>query len=950
MKNEGVDPHEYAELYGYASVTEMINAIVEAKPLKHAADDIAQELMIAKHGDILNDGSIEEEAREAAHNDAQAALLIQELRALNKKTTVNREYLKAEARDTIAAMNYKEIKPNKFYAAEIRAAQRVATAQTTEEKEAGTIQRLANHYLYREAVEVKRRMERQRRHIRRVQTKEYSAKDVDKQTIGAMKVLANMFEMRNQPEQVLAMTEVLQWYDTQVKADVDATLMLPELVTALQQRDDGMLVSMDKLPDFDDLSASTVQGVYDMLRHMRYVGGKMADRKKTARGDRARKFAEAVKEKGGKDVKDRRGERVPGAEWKREFSKFLNGFPSLRNLARKLDGFADDGRAYQLIYRQIEEAQNRKVSLNAELYERFRDELGDLYRLGINHKKAGRKEYRLQSGTVRSFTVEQRLMMAVYWGTASSREAIREGYGMTDVDVMRVMQDLNVDHLNLVNAIWKINESLWPDLARAAIARHGVAPPKLDATPFEVNGAKMTGGHMRLFYDSQTLDLKNEQENAMNNMEVVPTKAGSLHARVGSGGKPVLLDKNNIARQLNEVTHYIAFSEVGGDVRSIINNKDVKDAIETKHGVGFYEALIDTIDGVTGNRAERETLKFVARLSRWARRAATAKHLMFSPRNTIQQMASLPIVLKEVGPVRAANAFLRMANPTTRKDTVAFINERSKFMENRASVVNREASEFINRMQASGKAEHVWNEFAKYGFTPQTLVDSFFAYPTWIAAYERSLETHNDEKRAVSEADTAVAESVGSGSDLHLGGMFQKNRSELHKMMTVFGSWFNNYSQRIYKATEAGTKMDINAAMEITLIPFTVAILSALLVMDEPEDDEPLPEWAGKRYAGFMAGTVPLLRDVSSTFSGFTPTMPITALLEIPYDVITLPKGEKTGLKRSIDAAKIGTSAVPVPGSGAIIRVLEFMESDRRGKETGDLLWYQAIVEGKDRN
>jgi hypothetical protein len=121
--------------------------------------------------------------------------------------------------------------------------------------------------------------------------------------------------------------------------------------------------------------------------------------------------------------------------------------------------------------------------------------------------------------------------------------------------------------------------------------------------------------------------------------------------------------------------------------------------------------------------------------------------------------------------------------------------------------------------------------------------------------------------------------------------MFQKNRSELHKMMTVFGSWFNNYSQRVYKATEAGTKMDINAAMEITLIPFTVAILSALLVMDEPEDDEPLPEWAGKRYAGFMAGTVPLLRDVSSTFSGFTPTMPITALLEIPYDVITLPKG-----------------------------------------------------------
>lgn len=952
MKNEGVDPAEYAELYGYKSVNQMINAIVAAKSIKQEADHIAQELMISKYGDILNDGSIEEEAHQAAHNDAQAALLIQELRAVNRKTTINRTYLKAEARDMIASMTFKEINPNKFYAAEIRAAQRLATATTPEDKEAALIQRLANHYLYREAVDAKQRMQRHRKYVRRVQSKEYSTKDIDRTTLGAMKVLANMFELRNQPKQVKAMTEVLQWYDTQVKNNVDATLLLPELVTALQQRDDGVLVDMKVLPSFDSLTSSTMQGLYDMLRHMRYVGGKTADNKKAERGERARKFAEDVKKHGGKDVKDKRGARVSGAEWKREFSKFVNGFPSLRNLLRKLDGFKDDGKAFELIYRQIEEAQNRKVSLNAELYERYREELGDLFRLGINHKESGRREYRLQSGVVVTFTAEQRLMMAVYWGTESSREAVREGYGMTDADVARVMQDLTKDHLNLINAIWKVNESLWPDLASAAIARHGVAPPKLDATPFIVNGVKMTGGHMRLFYDSQTLEMKDEQEKAGHTMEVVPSKAGSLHARIGSGGKPVLLDKNNIARQLNEVTHYIAFAEISEDIRSIVNNKDVKDAVETKHGIGFYEALVDTIEGITGNRAERETTKFIARLSRWARRAATAKHLMFSPRNTIQQLASIPIVLKQVGPVKAAGAFLRLANPETRKATVAFINERSTFMENRASMVNREASEFINRMQASDKYEHVWNEFAKYGFAPQTLVDSFFAYPTWLSSYEQSMENHGDEKRAISEADTAVAESVGSGSDLHLGGMFQQNRSELIKMLTVFGSWFNNYYQRVYKATEAGTKIDMNAAMEITLLPFTVAILSALLVMDEPEDDEPLPEWGAKRYAGFMAGMVPVLRDVASSFSGFTPTMPITSLLEIPYKASQLTQGEKTGLKRSIDAAKVGTSAVPIPGSGAIIRVLEFMESDMRGKEHGSPLakTYQSIVEGKDRN
>ena len=114
-KKGGVDPAEYAETYGFDSPAAMIRAIDKAPSLKEAADQAAEDRMIAKHGDILNDGSIEAEVREAIHNEEQAKLVLDELTALKRKLggkqAVNREYLKAEARAIIAGMKFKYIKP-----------------------------------------------------------------------------------------------------------------------------------------------------------------------------------------------------------------------------------------------------------------------------------------------------------------------------------------------------------------------------------------------------------------------------------------------------------------------------------------------------------------------------------------------------------------------------------------------------------------------------------------------------------------------------------------------------------------------------------------------------------------------------------------------------------------------------------------------------------------------
>jgi hypothetical protein len=575
--------------------------------------------------------------------------------------------------------------------------------------------------------------------------------------------------------------------------------------------------------------------------------------------------------------------------------------------------------------------------------------------LGLSQRDA--KTYTMENGVEQSFTSEARFMMALYWGTESSQVALMEGNNMTEADVFMVMSDLTPEQLEMVNKVWEINESVWPELSAASIRRYGVAPPKLDPTPFEINGVQMTGGHMRLFYDSERIEKKIEQKDAENIQSVMPTKAGSLHARVGGGGQTVKLYADNIARALSENIHFIAFAELSSDVSIVLHNKKVRQAIERKHGAAFWNALTDNIKNITSNRKERESLEGIAKVVRTVRHAATMKHLAYSIRNTVQQVTALAPIIDEVGVVPFTDSLMRIfMSGDSGVQTKDFINQRSEFMRNRTSLVNREAAEHLRKITITGRSEYLWTVFKEYGFTPQQIVDGVFAYPTWLAKYEQEMMEHGDEKKAISNADTAVAETVGSGSDVHLGGMYQSANNEWVKLFTVFGSWFNAYYQRVYKSTASFSTFDKDAFRAVVTTPIILAVGSAALVMDFPDEDEGWFEWMAKSYAGFMFGMIPYVRDMVGAFSGFTPKNAITSGQETPYKVMKefqdIWEEEGVSLDTAIDIGKGVTTFVPVPGSGQILRLADFVESNRQGEETGSPLkkTYQAFVEGPDRN
>jgi hypothetical protein len=628
-------------------------------------------------------------------------------------------------------------------------------------------------------------------------------------------------------------------------------------------------------------------------------------------------------------------------------------------MVRKMDGFKDGGWAFENILKPLQAAVDKKFELQMNMFKQMETFMAGISGVGLRQDDA--MPFTTEEGLEQAYTSEETFMLAVYWGTESSREAVMDGHQINEADAMNLMSRLTPDQLALVNNVWAMNESQWPELARTAKAMMGVAPPKLMATSFQVNGVQMTGGHMQLMYTSQSTQLADEQERGMRTSNVVPMAAGSTHARKGSGGRVVNLDAGNISMSIEDKTQYIAFSEAGRQLRSILNNREIQDAIVKKHGSPYYRNLVHAVAAVTAAQPAQESSQWIARMSKWVRQSATLMYLAYSVRNVAQQPAAMVASIREVGVIPFMQGVGQFGSNYA--IMTKMIKEKSQFMANRADLVNREARETMKKVMATTKFRitrrgiegQYWNAFKSYGFIMQTMVDSAVAYPTWYAKYNLGIEKHGDEKRAIIEADSSVAESVGSGSDLHLGRLLQSNQTELVKSMTVFQSWFNAYYQRLYKSSKGGENFLAPAfLMEAVVLPIIIANLTQLAIGDWPDDEEEWYEYATKNYLKFMIAVLPLIREAGSVYEGFTPASPITTLVTAPFrlesEINSYLEGRQTMMKLVADVGKTVTSVVPAPASGNVWRLIEYTDSFNQGKEGDIYNPYLAITEGADKD
>jgi hypothetical protein len=168
----------------------------------------------------------------------------------------------------------------------------------------------------------------------------------------------------------------------------------------------------------------------------------------------------------------------------------------------------------------------------------------------------------------------------------------------------------------------------------------------------------------------------------------------------------------------------------------------------------------------------------------------------------------------------------------------------------------------------------------------------------------------------------------------------------------------------MYRATKGGTDFRSFEAFDaIVTTPIMVAVWSAFVIADGPDekDGQGLPGWMFEKYRDFMLGTMVGIRDLAGALRGFSPDAGHGALVEAPAAATELyeqirddTKGTAGDLSTGL---KLAASVAPIPGSGTLTRLLDYVESYEGGGEDvienpADLAreGYQAVVEGKDRD
>lgn len=122
----GVHPDIAAGAYGFRSGSEMLDAMTQAPAMDEAIEAETDKTMRERHGDVMNDGTLEAEAMDAVHNDKRGEWIAAELKAVQDvagvKVGLTLKEARAAARTAAGRMAVRDAtNASRFLAAERKA-------------------------------------------------------------------------------------------------------------------------------------------------------------------------------------------------------------------------------------------------------------------------------------------------------------------------------------------------------------------------------------------------------------------------------------------------------------------------------------------------------------------------------------------------------------------------------------------------------------------------------------------------------------------------------------------------------------------------------------------------------------------------------------------------------------------------------------------------------------
>ncbi len=955
-KTDGVHPDTIAEIFGFASGNELVRQIVESTTLSFAIQREAEAIMEERHGDILNDGTLEQQATEAAHNTEQGEALLAELRSLSGQTNVQaiteKKAIKDAAARIIGRKRLNGLRPARYHAAEVKAAKEAAVAKEAGDLEAAQAakqKQVFNFYLWRAATAARKKSDQMQRKLKGMQTRKYRTRDVKRENIEQMKNLLSAYEFRRSNAQARKQAQAIlesvkKWIrDQNIDKESPANFVDAEQLT--------------QVVHIRDMTLDQLQALHDVATNLVFSGRKNSQAEKAEFNERMKVIGEFIgnnttgKAHLGLEDTKRRQLKV----WGRSVAAYHR---KLESLVREADGFEDLGPLWKMVIQPLLRANNAKLKMQLKAHDVLDEIFAD--HDGLFNSKKDVRTFELESGQVIVLSLGGRISLALNWGNEGNREALMNmgNTPMTLKDVETIMATLSEFDMELVQGVWNYIDSFWPQIAEIEKSFTGVTPERVEASEFEVNGNKYKGGYYPLVGDSVLGFKANEEQIAERAKRAAG--GGTLHAMTAHGftierknfaGKDIDLSIDVLFRHVDTVIHDVTHRRAVSDVDRVLTNRNIAKALTTALGNEAYEAMKNNVVQVAAGHIHPKELGGIERILRYTRLALTYGSLGFSVKSLFSQTLGLTTAIGEFGAENVSRGVMNFyANYTENRD---FIIEHSQFMKDRLKTVNRDTNDILISLQ--GKT--AMNTLRKNSFFLLLQGDLAISRAVWWGQYEVGMDRVSDsdsvnfetEQDAIDFADRSVARTQQSGLLMDLTSIESKN--EFVKMWTVMYSAFSAIYQIAVEQTKKAKVGKIDRVqmtynlMWILIIPALFEELITGRRDDDDEDDVAINNRWTRAMASYSLGTMVGLREIGWIMqSGENSQLPIQRALKIPFDVATqLEQGEIDGafIRAMTNALSLGH----IPGASQLNRSGQYFLAYQKGDEREFDVW-EFLVTG----
>lgn len=999
----GVHPDLMAELAGFRSGRELLDALIGIEtrrkelvergdkrgPIEEAIDIETDRVMADRQPDAFDDGSIEEEALEAIHNDKGAAILAAEARQLARKVgeaptpaEVIRSWAERVVREgkiVDQASAPAVARHQRSEKAAARAAEAAFLAGDMADAFRQKQKQMVANALYRAARDAKASVDVIGRRLERL-ARSRGLKGLDPEYLDRIHELLERYDLRKRSEKDVRERESFdKWAKAQEEKGIE--VFIPERLTMAGN------VNFTRMT-LDDLTA-----LDDAVQSLAHLG---REKSTMLLAQREADFNALVQEAQGVAlglrVRPWTADRNPPPSRLRELDAMLT---KIEFLADQLDDGNPNGVFNRVLVQQATHAANEKERLVRKVV----DPLARLY-LDMPAAQQRRLAQKVVVGefvqlnpetreiTPTTFTRMELIAVALNTGnksnmdkmlqgeTMSLPEALRLRYGWRAETVQEVLdRELTKEDWDFVQATWDQIDTLWPDIVRSEREITGVTPEKIE--PREVVTAHGTyrGGYYPLVYDPSRSQIAadNSVDDASKMLgqmgRSVATPKGHTITRTNAALPITFSVERVLLNHINRVTTRIAYGRYVRDTLKFISDPRIRKIVDEHAGLEYHAQLRPWLQRQVNEAAlDTATLSGFNRVMRQFRVNATMVGLGFRFTTMIAQVAGWGNSVAQIGPRYMARGMMETAR--NMGSIRGWVFDQSPEMASRAQSFDRDVRTFYTDLVRSGRREDKTiagrlgrvdsalklDKLRGAAFWGIGMIDVYLvAMPTWVGAYYKGIDEGMTIEQARAYGDKVVRESQSAGRAKDLAAI--QDGPEAMRFATMFYSYFNVLYNKQRESVHAARSGDWRrAAVNVWWLMMVGPVASALLTGDVPggeDDEETWYVWALRKIGFGMFASLPIIRDIaakaerelSGKFAGeiSPPIYKAFAEIERPIgDIVSVSKGEEPSerwLRNAITPAgyflglptgQIGTTAQ---------YALDVAEGDQKPKGASDVAY-----------